>query len=245
MNRFKITIEYDGTDYCGWQNQPGCISIQEAIEKAATTFANHKVIVYGSGRTDSGVHAIAQTAHLNLEKDWPEETIVKGINYFLKPQPISIISAQKMSDAFNARFSAKKRYYRYHIINRAAPIVLDRNRAWNITCPLSVDKMKEAAVLLEGTHDFSSFRASICSAKSPIRTIDYIKITKDGERITFDVCGQSFLHHMVRIMVGALYMVGSGRWSLSDLQNYRDAKNSRMQKFAAPACGLYLVKIDY
>jgi tRNA pseudouridine38-40 synthase len=245
MPRYKITVEYDGTSYAGWQKQKQQPSIQGEIERALSEFLQEKVEIYGSGRTDSGVHALGQVAHFDLPKEYSEDTIIKAVNFYLKSQPISILSCEQVNLEFHARFSAKKRYYCYHIINRLSPLTVDLNRAWHIIERLDIQQMQKAAEMLEGTHDFSSFRTSLCQAKSPIKILDYIKITCKKDKITFEIRAQSFLHNMVRNIIGVLRMVGNGKWSLADLQKHLDAKDTSIRKPTAPAHGLYLWKVDF
>ena len=245
MNRYKICIEYDGTHYSGWQKQKNSVSIQEEIEKALYAFSQEKTLVYGMGRTDAGVHAIAQVAHFDLEKDRPQETVQLGINYFLKNHPIIITHCEKVDINFHARYSAKRRIYRYVMLNRIAPPALDMNRVWHINRTLDLKKIEAAAKILIGTHDFSSFRTTLCQAKSPIKTLEYIKISQDGEKIIFELCAPSFLHHMVRNIVGTLHLIGIGKFSNQDLKDYLDAKDRNIIKYTAPASGLYFVAALY
>ncbi len=245
MYRYKLTIEYDGTNYSGWQRQADKSSIQDAVEIAINKFSQEKVNIYGSGRTDAGVHAREQIAHCDFLKEHTPATIIKATNFYLRPQPISILACEKVDSSFHARFSAAKRYYQYQIINRLSHLAIDANRAWHIIDKLDVNKLKLAVKLLENTHDFSSFRTSICQAASPIKKVDYIKVEQVNDRIYFEIAAQSFLHNMVRNIVGTVCMVGRGKWTMNDLQKYRDKKDSKTAKFTAPACGLYLLKIDY
>lgn len=245
MVRYKVTIEYEGTNYAGWQRQEEEVSVQSSIEEALYKFSQEKVQITGSGRTDSGVHAFAQVAHFDLSKKFENHNVVNGINFFLKPQPISILDCQIVDEEFNARFSAKKRYYRYFILNRNSPAAIDAKRKWWIRDNLDIDLMQKAAKLLEGTHDFSSFRTSQCQAKSPIKTLDYIKISKSGDVIEIELCAESFLHRMVRNIVGCLRMIGNKRWCEEDLLKFMEAKTTDQTRYTAPPHGLFLEKIEY
>ena len=245
MIRYKVTIEYEGTGYSGWQRQENQISVQSAIEEALYKFSQENALITGSGRTDSGVHATGQVAHFDLSKKFELKNVVNGLNFFLKPQPISIRDCQIVDENFNARFSAKKRYYRYFILNRNSPAAIDSKRKWWVREELDVELMQKAAKLLEGTHDFSSFRTSQCQAKSPIKTLDYIKISKHGEVIEIELCAESFLHRMVRNIVGCLRMIGNKRWSEKELLEFMEAKTTDQTRYTAPPHGLFLEKIDY
>lgn len=245
MCRYKITIEYDGTNYSGWQKQKNAKSIQEEIEKALENFSQEKVRVHGMGRTDAGVHALMQVAHFDLEKDWEADVTQKAINYYLKDQDIVILSCEKVNDDFHARYAAKKRIYKYIVLNRFAPTALEVNKVWHVNQKLDLDKMRSATKILIGTHDFTSFRTILCQAKSPIKTLEYINILEDGEKIIFELCAPSFLHHMVRNIVGAICRVGLNQFSENDLKNYLDSKDINVTKYTVPACGLYFVKAIY
>ena len=243
--RYKASIEYEGTGYSGWQKQPNAKTIQGEIEKALHKFSQEESVTHGMGRTDAGVHAIAQTAHFNLKKKWDPDTVLQGINYFLKPQPIVITRCEIVDENFHARHSAKKRTYQYVILNRFANPALDINRAWHVSQKLDVKKMEKAAKHLIGEHDFTSFRTTLCEAKSPIKTIEYITFKEDGEKIIIEICAESFLHHMVRNIIGFLQLVGSGKKTENDLLEYLEAQDIHIIKYTAPACGLYFTKVEY
>ena len=245
--RYKIVIEYDGTDLLGWQKQLDGPSVQEYLEKAIYGFLQQTTEVYGAGRTDAGVHALAQVAHFDLETPVDEFKIREAMNAHLRTMeaPVSILNVEAVGDDFNARFSAKGRSYIYRITNRRAPLVLDKNRSWWVYVPLDVEKMREGAKFLLGNHDFSSFRAAKCQAKSPIKTLDKIDIEQNGENITFYVEARSFLHHQVRNMVGTLKMVGDGHLKPEDIKNILESKDRTKAGPTAPAQGLYLSKIMY
>ena len=245
MPRYKITVEYDGTGLCGWQKQNDAPSIQQHLQEAVKKFCGEEIAVIASGRTDAGVHAVGQVAHFDISKKYKTYNVMHGINFYLDELSIKVVKAQIAKPDFNARFSAKRRYYRYHIINRNAPLALDKNRAWNVYKKLDVKAMKAASEFLLGEHDFTSFRASECQAKSPVKTLDEIKITKKGENIYFDITARSFLHHMVRNIVGSLKMVGSGDWQPKEIKKALEAKSRAAAGPTAPAYGLYLMKVIY
>jgi len=245
MQRYKITVEYDGTNYSGWQKQSGDATIQEELEKALYQFSQESAPIYGMGRTDAGVHALEQVAHFDLNKDWPEEQMILGINYFLKEQQIVVTSCIKVDDEFHARYSAKKRTYRYVILNRAAPPTIDKNKVWHVRQKLDLAKIEQAIPVLIGTHDFTSFRTKLCQAKSPIKTLEYIDLSQNGDKIIFELCAPSFLHHMVRNIVGALVLVGLNKMTAKELENYLSARDIDCIKYTSPACGLYFIKAIY
>jgi tRNA pseudouridine38-40 synthase len=245
MTRYKITIEYDGSDFCGWQRQENSLSIQEAIEKAILELSSEAVHIYGSGRTDAGVHAFAQVAHFDLTKSHAPERIVGALNFYLKNHKISILDCEIVPKEFHARFSAKSRSYIYKITNRSARLCLEHNRAWHIKVPLNIEKMQKAAIYLLGKHDFSSFRAQGCAANSPIRSISEISISQHDNNIEIYVKAPSFLYHMVRNIVGSLVMVGKGAWEPEYLLEILKAADRSVAGPTAPACGLYFFKTEY
>lgn len=244
-NRYKITIEYDGTNFHGWQRQAEISSVQATIENAIEKFTNEKVTLHVAGRTDAGVHALAQVAHFDLQKNFETHKIITAINHYVRNNFISIISCDKMDESFHARFNAKSRSYTYKIINRKSPPALDKNRVWFVPINLNVEKMREGAKYLIGRHDFTSFRASECQAKSPIKTIDHINIEKQGDLILIHVKAKSFLHHMVRNIVGTLKLVGSEKIEPEKITDIINDKNRCSAGPNAPACGLYFVKVEY
>lgn len=246
MNRYKILIEYEGTNYSGWQIQKNSPSIQQAIETAIKKFSGQKVTIWCAGRTDAGVHALAQVAHFDLNHDtYQPQTIINAINYYLKPQPIVILDCALVSNDFHARFAAVKRHYEYIILNRVSSPALEKNRVWHIRKDLDVASMQEAATHLIGIHDFSSFRASQCQALSPIRTIDSADIYTKGNYIYFNISAKSFLHHMVRNIVGTLVQIGLKKISPNDFLEILQTKDRKKAGPTAPAYGLYFKKIDY
>lgn len=246
MNRYKIEIEYKGTSFSGWQKQHDCISVQEVIEKAIFSFSQESPQLFAAGRTDAGVHALGQVAHFELAKDFSEHEVQGAINHFVKPHPISILKVSKMDTEFHARFSAKSRSYIYKIICRPAPLAILNNLAWQINHSLDINKMHDAAQILIGKHDLTSFRSTGCQAKNPVRNIDIITVSKvSEEEINIYIKAPSFLHNQVRIIVGCLYELGIGKITKKDLQNILEAKDRTKASFTAPPEGLYLLKVEY
>ena len=245
MHKYKLTIEYDGKDFVGWQRQDNGISIQSSIEKAIKKLSNEDITIFGAGRTDSGVHAIGQVAHFELVNEFPLDNIRDGINQHLRSLPISILSAEYADKDFHARFSAKQRVYEYRIINRRSPLTFQKNQAWVIHKRLNIDKIREAALFFEGKHDFNSFRSIDCQSSSSIKTIDYCSITNDQNSITIQVAAKSFLHSQVRIISGTLVDVGKGKIEPSDIKKIIEIKNRDKAGVTAPAHGLYLKKVIY
>ena len=245
MQRYKITIEYDGTPFVGWQFQKNGLSIQEILQNAIFNFSKEKVVITGAGRTDSGVHALAQVAHFDLKKKINKKSFLPGINQHIGDKPVTVLKINKTNKKFHARFDAKKRTYQYTIINRQSPLTLQKNKAWHIRKKLDVKAMRKGAKLLLGTHDFSTFRASSCGAKSPIKTMENILIRKNKEKITLKFISSSFLQQQVRSMVGCIKYLGDGKWKLSDFKRSFQSKNRIKCAPPAPACGLYLKNITY
>ena len=245
MPRYKLTIEYDGRPFHGWQRQKDGASVQAALEQAVHDFSGETVTVQGAGRTDAGVHAIGQVAHLDLEKDVTLESLQNAINYHLRPKPIAVIHAVQVTDGFHARFSATRREYLYRMINRRAPLVLDAGRAWHLPGMIEAEVMHEAAQRLIGKHDFTSFRSSACQAKSPVKTLDRVAVIRKGEEIRVSLSARSFLHHQVRNIVGTLKLVGEHKWQIDKVEQALEAKSRSAAGPTAPADGLYLTKIDY
>jgi len=245
MDRYKINVEYDGTPFVGWQFQKNGLSIQKVLQDAIFLFSQEKVIVTGAGRTDSGVHALSQVAHFDINKKIKKNFFLKGTNQHIGNKPVTILNIKKTNKKFHARFNAKKRTYEYIIINRQSPLALQKNKAWHIRKKLNVKAMKKGAKLLKGTHDFSTYRASACQAKSPIKTLKKISVNKDGDRIILKFTSKSFLHQQVRSMVGSIKYLGDGKWNFDDFKNSFKSKNRLKCAPPAPACGLYLKKISY
>ena len=245
MPRYKLTIEYDGAPFLGWQIQDQGPSVQGAMTAAVEAFCGERVKVQGAGRTDTGVHALGQVAHIDLARDWPSDTVRDALTAQLRPLPIAVLAAEKVPDSFDARFSARARHYLYRIVNRRADLALERGRAWRLPRPLDAAAMAAAAQRLIGRHDFTTFRHVDCQAKSPVKTLDRLDVTRAGEEIRIDAVARSFLHSQVRSMVGALVFVGEGRWSTDDLAAARDARDRSACAPVAPPEGLYLVRVDY
>ena len=245
MTRYKIKIEYEGTPFVGWQFQKNGKSIQEVLQKAIFKFSKEKVTVIGAGRTDSGVHALGQTAHFDLKKKINKKKILPAINQNIENNSVTVLKVNKTNKKFHARHDAKKRTYRYLIVNRQSPLALQKNKAWHIRKKLDLLSMKKGAKFLLGTHDFSTFRASACGAKSPIRTMEKILIKKHKDKITLQFTSKSFLQQQVRSMVGCLKYLGEYKWNLNDFIKSFKSKNRLKCAPPAPACGLYLVKVEY
>ncbi|WP_019959957.1 tRNA pseudouridine(38-40) synthase TruA [Woodsholea maritima] len=245
MARFKLTIEYEGTNYVGWQRQDNGPSIQEAIETACEALDGGPREVYGAGRTDSGVHALGQVAHVDLERDIRADKVRDALNYHLKPQPIAIVEAQAVSDDFHARFSAIKRGYVYRLIHRRAPLTLTQGQVWRVFKPLDVDAMHAAAQYLIGEHDFTTFRDAQCQADSPVKSMDKAWVAQVGDEVHFRCAAISFLHRQVRSIVGSLAEVGTGKWSPKDFKAALDAGDRKACGPVAPPDGLYLDFVDY
>ena len=245
MQRYKIKIESDGTLFVGWQFQKNGHSIQEALQKAIFNFSKERVVVTGAGRTDSGVHALAQVAHFDLKKKVEKKNFLPALNQHIGNKPITILKINKASKEFHSRFDARKRTYQYVIINRQSPLALQKNKAWHIRKKLDVKNMKKGVKLLLGTHDFSTFRASSCGAKSPIKTMEKIFIKKNKDEITLNFTSKSFLQQQVRSMVGCIKYLGVGKWNIDDFKKSFKSKNRLKCAPPAPACGLYLKHIKY
>jgi tRNA pseudouridine38-40 synthase len=245
MPRYKLTLEYDGTPFVGWQLQENGPSVAGALGEAIERFTGERPDVSGAGRTDAGVHAFGQVAHIDLAKEWDTDTVRDALNAHLRPHPIAVISAERVADDFHARFSATKRHYRYRIVNRRAPLTLEAGRAWHVKRALDAAAMHEAARALIGRHDFSTFRDSQCQAASPIRTLTSLNVARSGDLIEISVSALSFLHRQVRSMVGSLEHVGAGAWSAADLKAALEAADRSRCGQVAPACGLYLAAVDY
>jgi tRNA pseudouridine38-40 synthase len=245
MPRYKLTIEYDGGPFVGWQRQENGRSIQQALEEAILGFCQETVVVKGAGRTDAGVHALGQVAHIDLTRDWPQDTVRDALNAHLRPEPIVILSAERVADDFDARFSAVKRHYLYRISNRRAPPALEKGRIWSVPTPLHADAMHQAAQALVGRHDFTTFRAAECQAKSPVKTLDRLDVSRQGGEIVVRASARSFLHHQVRSMVGTLKQVGEGKWPGAAVAEALAARDRSRAGPVAPPDGLYLVAVDY
>lgn len=243
MTRYKITLEYDGTNLIGWQENIQGPSVQSVVKDAIEKFCGVRPDVVGAGRTDAGVHAIAMTAHFDLERDFDADTVMRAVNFYLINQPVVILSCVVVPDDFHARFSCVARHYKYVVLNRSAAPVLNKNRVWWVPKKLDVSKMQNASQKLIGRHDFTSFRASACQAKSPVKTLDRCEIKTDGDFIIFEFSARSFLHHQVRNMVGTLVEIGSGHDY--DMDEVFSACNRSAAGATAPSQGLYFVSADY
>jgi len=245
MPRYKLLLEYDGGPYNGFQAQADQPTVQASLERAIAAFCGVPAKVFVAGRTDTGVHATGQVAHVELEKPWRPDVVRDAINAHLIPEPISVIAASEAEPDFHARFSAKGRRYIYRILNRRSPPALDRGRIWHVKKPLDAAAMDIAAQRLLGLHDFTTFRDTQCQAKSPIKTLDEARVWRTGEEITLEFASRSFLHRQVRSMVGSLVEVGVGRWTADDLQAALDAADRTRCGQVAPPQGLYLTQVDY
>jgi len=245
MSRYKLTIEYDGTPFIGWQAQDNGISVQGVLTDAIAAFAGERVVVAGAGRTDTGVHALGQVAHIDLAKEWDVGNVRDAINFHLRPQPVAVLAAEQVAADFDARFSAVKRHYLYRIVNRRADLTLELNRAWRVPRPLDDGAMHAAAQRLIGKHDFTTFRSTECQAKSPLKTLDCLDVSRDGDSVSITASARSFLQHQVRSMVGSLIHVGEGKWSAGDLATALAARDRTACGQVAPPHGLYLVRVDY
>ena len=243
MARYRINIVYDGNDLIGWQENAQGPSVQSLLQSAIYQFCGENVTVFSAGRTDAGVHAISMTAHFDLERDQDVNTVMRAMNFYLMNKPVSVLNCERVDDNFHARFSCTKRHYKYIVINRSAPVVLQKNRVWWVPQKLDINAMQDAAKKLLGNHDFSSFRASECQAKSPIKTLDSCVITQNGDEIVFEFSARSFLYHQVRNMVGTLVEIGMGK--SYDIDQIFAAKNRSAAGVTAPAEGLYFVGAEY
>jgi tRNA pseudouridine38-40 synthase len=245
MPRYKLLIEYDGAPFVGWQVQEDGLSVQGVLAQAVAAFCGETVAVYGAGRTDAGVHALGQVAHVDFAKFWDAGTVRDAVNAHLRPFPVAVLEAAPAADDFDARFSAKTRHYLYRIVNRRADLVLDAGRAWRVAHPLDVAAMREGASRLLGRHDFTTFRAAACQAKSPVKTLDRLEVEHRAEEVRICAAARSFLHTQVRSMVGSLVEIGAGRWTVNDLAGALAARDRKACGPVAPPQGLYLVQVDY
>lgn len=245
MARFKLTLEYDGRPFSGWQRQDNAPSVQESLERAAAKLDGAPVTVFGAGRTDSGVHALGQVAHIDLTKDLAADKVRDAINFHLKPDPVAIIEAEPVDENFHARFSATQRHYLYRMIDRRAPLTLDKGQVWRVPRALDAEAMHHAAQALVGQHDFTTFRDAQCQADSPVKTIDAVAVARYGEEVQLTCSARSFLHRQVRSMVGSLVEVGVGKWSAKDFKAALDAADRSRCGPVAPPDGLYLTAVDY
>lgn len=250
MTRYRLTIEYDGTPFIGWQSQKGGGAVQDALAEAVKNFCGQEVTVFGAGRTDTGVHARGQVAHIDLGdgpegKPWRADKVMAGINFHLKPHPVAVVSAVTALPDFDARFSALARHYEYRIISRRAPLALDKDRAWFVPQKMNLAAMQEAAAHLIGKHDFTTFRSAHCQAASPVKALSTLQVAQTGDLFTVTASAPSFLHHQVRSLSGVLKAVGTGKWTPDDAQAALQACDRAACAQVAPACGLTFMAVEY
>lgn len=245
MPRFRLTVEYDGAPFVGWQRQDNGPSVQGALEEAIFKLSGERVTVTGAGRTDAGVHAFGQVAHFDLEKEFAADKIRDALNHFLRPAPVSVLEAVLAAPDFHARFSAKGRHYLYRILCRRAPPALERGRIWHVVHDLDAEAMHEGAQYLIGQHDFTTFRAAECQAKSPVKTLDRLDVARAAGEIEIQASARSFLHHQVRSIAGTLKLVGEGKWTPRDVKQALEACDRARCGPVAPPDGLYLMRVDY
>ena len=245
MTRFALTVEFDGRPFMGWQRQAHGPSVQQAIEDAAKMVTGEDVTVNAAGRTDAGVHGLAMRAHLDIEKMMTPFRLMEALNACVRPHPVAILACEIVPDDWHARFSCIGRRYLYRIVNRRAPLTLEAGRAWRIPADLDADSMHEAADVLIGQHDFTTFRSAHCQSASPIKTLDRLDVVRNGDRIEIHAAARSFLHHQVRSMVGCLALVGEGKWSADDLEDALEVKDRAALGFNAPPDGLYFAGAVY
>ena len=245
MTRWRLTIEYDGRPFMGWQRQDHGPSVQQSLEEAIFRMTGELAAVHAAGRTDAGVHALAMAAHVEIEKGVTEHRLREGLNALVRPDPISVLSVERVFDDWHARFSCIGRKYLYRILNRRAPPALDRGRAWHVAVPLDAGAMAEGAAMLVGRHDFTTFRSVQCQSDSPVKTLDRLDVRRVGDEVQIEAAARSFLHHQVRSMVGCLALVGRGQWQPGDMRRALEARDRAELGFNAPAEGLYFVEALY
>ena len=245
MARYRLTIEYDGTPFVGWQRQDNGPSVQGALEDAIEKLSQERVTVTGAGRTDAGVHALGQVAHFDLDKDFAPDKVRDALNHFLRPAPVVVLEAAVAPADFHARFSATGRHYLFRLLNRRSPPALDAGKVWQVAVKLDAEAMHHAAQHLLGQHDFTTFRAAECQAQSPVKTLDRLDVSRRADEIHIEASARSFLHHQVRSIAGSLKLVGEGQWRARDLKAALDAHDRAACGPVAPPDGLYLVRVDY
>ena len=245
MTRWRLTIEFDGGPFMGWQRQEHGPSVQQTLEEAIHRMTGELATVHAAGRTDAGVHALAMTAHVDIVKNLTEHRLREGLNALVRPNPVSVLAASRAPVDWHARFSCIERRYLYRILNRRAPPVLDRGRVWHVAVPLDVDAMREGATHLVGRHDFTTFRSAHCQSDSPVKTLDRLDVTRAGEKIHVEAEARSFLHHQIRSMVGCLALVGRGQWQPEDMRKALEARDRAALGLNAPPHGLYFVGATY
>ena len=245
MTRWRLTVEYDGGPFVGWQRQAIGDSVQETIERAIGRMTGERVTVHGAGRTDAGVHALAMDAHVDVGKPFTASRLREGINALVRPAPVAVLCAQTVADDWHARFSCTSRGYLYRILERRAPTAIDRGRVWHVGARLDLEAMHEAAAMLVGSHDFTTFRSAHCQAESAFRTLDRLDVRREGEEIRIEATARSFLHHQVRSMVGCLALVGRGKWVPDEIRRALEARHRGALGMNAPPQGLYFVEARY
>lgn len=245
MPRYRLTLEYDGTPFAGWQRQADQPSVQQALEEAIARFSGETVVTQAAGRTDAGVHALGQVVHFDLVRDWDANRIREALNYHLKPDPVAVLESVVADAGFEARFGATARHYEYRILNRRPRPALEEHRVWHVPVGLDAAAMHAAAQSVLGKHDFTTFRDSQCQAKSPVRTLDRLEVRREAEHVVIVAGARSFLHHQVRSLVGSLKLVGEGRWPVAEMRRALDARDRARCGTLAPAAGLYLTRVDY
>ena len=245
MPRYRLIIEYDGRPFVGWQRQENGLGVQQALEEAVLAFSGEAVLIYGAGRTDAGVHALAQVAHMDMERPFRTDTIRDALNAHVRPHPVAVLAVEEVPDDFHARFSATSRTYLYRILSRRSPAAIERSHVWWIPVHLDAEAMNDAAQVLIGKHDFTSFRSTFCQSNSPVKTLDRLTVERHDGEIHVHAHARSFLHNQVRIMVGSLRLVGEGKWSKDDLRNALEARNRASAGQTAVAEGLYLTHVGY
>jgi tRNA pseudouridine38-40 synthase len=245
VTRWRLTIEFDGTPFMGWQRQDHGPSVQQALEEALFRMTGELAAIHAAGRTDAGVHALAMSAHADVAKTFTAHRLREGLNALVRPHPVSILAAEPVADDWHARFSCVGRRYRYRILNRRAPPALDRGKVWHIGAPLDAESMAEGAAKLLGNHDFTTFRSAHCQSQSPVKTLDSLKVSRVGEEIHIAAAARSFLHHQVRSMVGCLALVGRGQWQPDDMRKALEARDRAALGLNAPPDGLYFVEALY
>ena len=245
MPRYKLTVEYDGSPFCGWQRQAGDLSVQQVLEEAIERFSGERASTQAAGRTDAGVHALGQVVTFDLERAWDGFRIREALNFHTRPHPVAVLACEAVDETFEARFSARARHYEYRILNRRARPAIEAHRVWHVGVPLDADAMHAAAQLILGNHDFTTFRAAECQAKSPEKTLDVLDVSRQADTIVVTARARSFLHSQVRSMVGSLKLVGEGKWSPRQFRAALDARDRSRCGPLAPPDGLYLTKVDY
>ena len=245
MTRWRLTIEYDGGPFMGWQRQDHGPSVQQALEEALQRMTGEPATVHAAGRTDAGVHALAMSAHVDLAKPLTEHRLREGLNALVRPHPVAVLSVEPVAEDWHARFSCIGRRYLYRILNRRAPPALDRGRVWHVAVPLDEEAMREGAAMLVGRHDFTTFRSAQCQSDSPVKTLDRLDVTREGDEMRVEAAARSFLHHQVRSMVGCLALVGRGQWEPADMKSALEARDRSALGFNAPPEGLYFVEAIY